>query len=129
MSDIPTEFGPPNPGGSADRAEELEAQLQEIRADLSRERRERYLADAAAPSEWRAWLRLGLGVVGLSIAVVLGLAAQAVTGMLILLALQGLLFVVWGAVTIVRTRDQRRRGTAGRRRLRSAPEPGRFWEE
>jgi hypothetical protein len=129
MSDNPADLGPPNLDGSADRAEGLEAQLEEMRADRSRERQRRYLADASAPSMWRAWLLLGLGAVGIGLAVALGLAARVVTGMMVLLALQGLMFTMWGAVTVVKARDQRCRGAAGRRRVRSASDPGRFWEE
>ena len=118
-----------DPGASADRAEGLEAQLEEIRADASRERRERHLAGSSAPSEWRAWALLGLGVVGGSLAVVFGLAARRVTGVLVLLALQGLLFVVWGTAAVVRVREQRRRGAAGRRRRRRGSDAGPFLEE
>jgi hypothetical protein len=122
MSDSPTEFGPSNPGGSANHSENPEAQLEEIRADLSRERLARHLAGPAAPSEWRAWVLLGAGVVGVSLAVVIGLVTKGVSGLLVLFALQGLLFVVWGGASVVRARDQRRRGTAGRRRGRPGSE-------
>ena len=129
MSDSARGFGPSDPGGSADGDEGLEAQLEEIRADLSRERRERLLAGSSAPSEWRAWVLLGLGVVGVSLAVVFGLVTKGVSGLLVLLALQGLMFVVWGGVAIVRVRDERRRWPAGRRRGRPASEARPFLEE
>ena len=129
MSDRPTASGPPDPGESAERTEGLDAQLEEFRADLSRERRARLLLDSSTPSEWRAWVHLGLGVVGVTLAVVFGIAAKAVTGMMVLLALQGLVFGVWGVVIVFRAREQRRRGAAARRRERPASESGRFWDE
>jgi hypothetical protein len=129
MGDRPTASGPPNPDESAERTEGLDAQLEEFRADLSRERRARLLLDSSTPSEWRAWVVLGSGVVGVALAVVFGIVAKAVTGMIVLLTLQGLVFGVWGTVRVVRAREQRRRGATARRRERPAAESGRFWEE
>ena len=128
MSGKPTPSGPPDPGESPERTEGLDAQVEEFRADLSKERRARLLLDSSIASEWRAWVVLGLGVVGVALAVVFGIVAKAVTGMIVLLTLQGLVFGVWGTMGVVRAREQRRRLAAARRRERQASESGQFWE-
>ena len=47
MSGKPTPSGPPDPGESPDRTEGLDAQAEELRADLSKERRARLLLDSS----------------------------------------------------------------------------------
>jgi hypothetical protein len=118
MSESARGVGPSDSAGSADGAEGLEAQLEEIRADMARERRARHLAGADAPSAWRGWVLVGSGVVGALIALVAGITAKTVTGGIAALAILGLTCIVVGGAAIVKARGERRRWPTGQRRGR-----------